>query len=78
MAIGQEARLSAELEFYASHKAEWLKQSSGKYVVVKGNQVLDFYSNFEEAYRAAVAVWGIDTDFLVKQIVEQEPAFFVF
>jgi len=78
MATGEQARLAAELEFYALHKREWLTQHPGKYVVVKDKTVLDFYPTFEIAFRAGVGAWGLETDFLVKQVVDHEPVFFVF
>ena len=78
MAATQETRLARELEVYALHKNEWLKGHSGRYVVIKGNEVLNFYPTFEAAYSAGALAWGINTDFLVKQIVEHEPVFFVF
>jgi hypothetical protein len=78
MAAGEQARLAAELGFYALHKSEWLKEHHGKYVVIRDTNLLDFYPTFEAAYRAGANEWGINTDFLVKQIVEHEPVFFVF
>lgn len=74
----QQARLAVELEYYAQHKAEWLAHKAGHYVVVKDETPLGFYPNFEAAYRAGAATYGLNTDFLVKQILEHEPVFFVF
>jgi hypothetical protein len=78
MAATEQARLAAELQVYALHKNEWLKDYPGRYVVIKGDEVLNFYPTFEAAYSAGAGAWGINTDFLVKQIVEHEPVFFVF
>ena len=78
MAADQEARLAVELEYYAQHKAEWLVLKTGHYVVIKDRQPLGFYPTFETAYRAGAATYGLKTDFLVKQILEHEPIFFVF
>jgi hypothetical protein len=78
MSVRERAGLDRELAYYAQHKQEWLVRESGKYVVIKENSVLGFYRNFEAAYRAGATTYGIDTDFLVKQIVEQEPVFFLF
>jgi hypothetical protein len=47
-------------------------------VVIKNKDVLGFYPNFQEAYTAGATKYGLDEDFLVKQIVEREPVFFVF
>jgi len=74
----EQSRLAEELAFYARHKSEWLAGYPGKYVVIRGTEIIGFYSSFEEAYRAGASAFGIDTDFLVKQIVEHEPVFFVF
>jgi hypothetical protein len=78
MATEEQTRLASELHFYALHKQEWLREHPGEHVVIKDNTVLDFYPSFEAAYRAGASTWGIDTDFLVKQILEHEPVFFVF
>ncbi len=72
------SRLAVELDFFARHKAEWLTRKTGQYVVIKDTKRLGFYSSFEAAYRAGAANYGLNTDFLVKQILEHEPAFFVF
>jgi hypothetical protein len=78
VAANQETRLAEELEYFAAHKAEWLAHKTGLYAVVKDSGLLGFYPNFEAAYRAGAATYGLDTDFLVKQIAEHEPVFFVF
>jgi hypothetical protein len=78
MATNQQARLAAELEYYVQHKAEWLAHRTGLYVVIKDTGLLGFYPNFEAAYRAGAATYGLSADFLVKQILEHEPVFFVF
>ena len=78
MATTEQERLAGEIGVYALHKAEWLKQHPGQYVVIKDKTILDFYPSFEAAYRAGAATWGINTDFLVKQVLEHEPVFFVF
>jgi len=71
-------RLAPELEYYAQHKPEWLVRQSGNYVVVKDRSLLGFYPTFEAAYRAGASTYGPNTDFLVKQVLEHEPVFFVF
>jgi hypothetical protein len=78
MSANQQVRLAVELEYFARHKAEWLAHKTGLYVVVKDNGLLGFYPNFEAAYRAGADTYGLSTDFLVKQILEHEPVFFVF
>jgi hypothetical protein len=78
MAATPQIRLSAETGLYETHKAEWLKSHRDQFVVVKGTEVLGFFTNFHEAYYTGVENYGINTDFLVKRIVPQEPVFVVF
>jgi len=70
-------RLAAELEYFSQHRAEWLTHKNGQYVVIKASAPLGFYQTFEAAYRAGAETYGLETDFLVKQILEYEPVFFV-
>jgi hypothetical protein len=77
MAADQQARLAIELGYYAQHAPEWVAQRAGEYVVIKNSEVLGFYPDFEAAYRAGAGTYGTETDFLVKQILEYEPVFFV-
>lgn len=78
MATAPPARLSAETELYEARKGEWLKSHRDEFVVVKGSDLLGFFTDFHDAYRAGVEKYGIDTDFLVKRVVPQEPIFVVF
>ena len=78
MSAEEQSRLAGELDYYELHKHDWLREHSGDYVVLKGNSVLGFYTAFEAAYRAGATSFGIGEDFLVKQILEHDPVFFVF
>jgi hypothetical protein len=77
MATDQQARLAVELKYFSQSKAEWLAHKTGQYVVIKDSTPLGFYQTFEAAHRAGARAFGIETDFLVKQILEYEPVFFV-
>ena len=78
MAGKKKARLKVELDYYSRHKTEWLAHKTGTYVVIKEENPLGFYPNFESAYRAGAAAYGLETDFLVKQVLEHEPVFFAY
>ena len=71
-------RLSVELDLYETHKAEWLNNHGGEFVVIKDKSPLGFFPEFQAAYRAGVEQYGMDADFLVKRVVAQEPVFSVF
>ena len=78
MAAGEQTRLSAELVYFESHKNEWLSSNRGRYVVIKDQSTLGFFDSFEAAYRAGALEWGVDTDFLVRKVVEHEPIFVLY
>ena len=71
-------RLDSETQLYETHKHEWLQNHPGEFVVIRGSVPLGFFADFHDAYRAGVERYGLDTDFLVKRIVAQEPVFLVF
>lgn len=78
MSTAPPTRLSAETELYEAHKREWLQSHRGKFVVIKDTALLGFFTDFHDAYSAGVAKYGMETDFLVKRVVPQEPVFVVF
>ena len=71
-------RLAIESALYEAKKSEWLQSHRDEFAVVKGKDLLGFFSSFHEAYSAGVEKYGINTDFLVKRVVPQEPLFEVF
>ena len=74
----EQDRLAVELEFYAAHKAEFLKRYSGEYVVIQGTTILGFFQSWEHAFRSGVEAFGVREDFLVRQVLAREPVYFVF
>ncbi len=78
MGTAAPSRLTVETELYETHKAEWLQSHRDQFVVVKGTDLLGFFVEFHDAYYAGVEKYGINTDFLVKRVVPQEPVFVVF
>lgn len=72
-----DSRLAIELDLYDLRKNEWLKHHCEEYVVIKNTEVLGFYPEFKDAYTAGVRKWGV-TDFLVKQVLANDPVFWVF
>lgn len=77
MSPGEDNRLEHELRHYETLKSELLRDSEGKYVVIKGNTVAGVFDSFESGYLAGHERFG-DTDFLVKQILSQDPVFVLY
>ena len=76
--MSPEYRLEKELGVFELHKKEWLRSNPGDFVVVAGANVVGFYSDFESAFKAGLGVLGLGTDFLVKQVLAEEPAYIIF
>jgi len=59
-----------ELAVFAQHRAEWLTDHEGQFVLIKGTEY-SFYSSDDEAYRAGVDKYG-DVDVLIKQVLSED------
>jgi hypothetical protein len=78
MAHKRKDSLAEELSLYESHKSEWLKSHSGKFVLISHKTPAGFYSSYEMAFEVGLEKFGINSDFLIKQVVEQEPVFVIY
>jgi hypothetical protein len=54
------------------------REPFGKYVVAQDANLLGFYDSFESAFKAGVKAFGVRRDFLVKQVLAEEPVYFIF
>jgi hypothetical protein len=78
MAAANPTRLSSELALFEEYKSQWLQKHRGKYAVIKDSELVGFFVDFHDAYRAGVEKFGMNTDFLVKRLADQEPVFVIF
>jgi Family of unknown function (DUF5678) len=69
--------LEAELRLFEERRPEWARAHLGKFVVIQDEDVLNFFDQYEEAYRAAVKKYGLKRNFLIKQVWKDEPVYFV-
>lgn len=67
--------LEKELETYNSKLPE-LKENEGKFVLIRGDIVVDFFSSYEDAMKRGYKEFGLEP-FLVKQIHAVEQAQFI-
>ncbi|HIH50686.1 MAG: hypothetical protein ABSE71_03480 [Candidatus Micrarchaeaceae archaeon] len=63
--------LEEELKTYAEKKQELVRQSNGKYVLIKGKQVIGVYESENDAIKIGIEKFG-NVPFLVKKIEEVE------
>ncbi len=67
--------LERELETYAK-KLQTMKDQEGKFVLIHGDDVIDFFSTYEDAIKAGYQNYKLEP-FLVKQVHATEPVFFI-
>jgi hypothetical protein len=49
------------------------RETFGRIRCSPGEEVLGFYASFESAFKAGVKAFGVQRDFLVKQVLAREP-----
>lgn len=67
--------LEKELATY-KEKLPLLKEHEGKFVLIQGDVVADFFSTYEDAIKAGYQQFKLQP-FLVKQVLTSEPVFFI-
>jgi hypothetical protein len=65
--------LAEEVRTFDAHLAGWADRE-GQFVLIKGSDILGFYSSYDEALAAGYDRLG-DGPFLVKQIILHEPVY---
>lgn len=63
--------LKQELDTYYKNKQELLGKYNGKYVLIKGNEIVDAYDTQKDAVKIGLDKFG-NTPFLVKKVEEVE------
>lgn len=64
--------LEKELNFFESKRAEWLEKYKDKFVLVKGEELIDVFVSLEDAYKEGVQRYG-NEPFFIKRVTETEP-----
>ena len=67
--------LEKELATYRAKLPE-LTQHEGKFALIHGEQIVDFFSTYEDAIKSGYQKYKLDP-FLVKQVRATEPVFFI-
>jgi hypothetical protein len=70
--------LGQELAFYEAHKSEWLENHENQFVVVSGDRVAGFFNDYESAWDSGTKAFGLQASFLIKQICQHEPVYFLY
>lgn len=65
--MAEHAPLVEERNFYEQHLSEWLEDHVGKFVLVKGHEVVGFYDTADNALSEGARRFGI-SPFLVRRV----------
>lgn len=69
--------LERELAFFESHRLEWAKEHSGKFVAIQDETATDFSDEWEDALRAGLKAFGHERPFLVKEVLEKDRVIYI-
>lgn len=64
--------LAKELEYFKSHLDELMAHSPGQFALIKDDELLGTFSEFDDAFKHGVDTLG-NVPFLVRKISEIEP-----
>ena len=70
-------KLNREYQAYMAKREELLAKHEGKFVLFKGNDLIDIFASYEDALKEGLRKFG-NTPFLVKQIQREEEVNFFY
>jgi len=68
--------LEKELAVFQQKLPEFLAEHSGQYVLIHGDEVVDFFMSYEDAIKAGYSRFGLES-FLVKHVEVVEQVHFI-
>lgn len=66
--MSEQNGLNREAEIFDRHVDEWRRTHLGKFVLIKGADIIGFFASLDAAFRAGTEQFGLEP-FFVKQIV---------
>jgi hypothetical protein len=61
-------KLQVERRVFDDHVEEWRSSHSGQFVLIKNEDVIDFFGSLEEAFKKGISLYGMN-DFFIEQIL---------
>jgi hypothetical protein len=69
---------SRELTVFEQHRKEWSRSHPGEYVVIQDDVIAEgFFKSYADAFKGGLQKFGVRREFLVKQVWNTEPVYFV-
>ena len=72
-----ELKLKMEYETYKANREDLLAKNEGKYVLIRGVEIIEVYTSYEDALKEGLKKFG-NVPFLVKQIQREDEVNFFF
>ncbi len=68
--------LEQEVAYFEANRTRWLTEHAGKFVLIKGSELVGAFDTPENAYTAGLEHFG-NTEFLIKQVLPSDPVIHV-
>lgn len=65
-----------DIEFYKADSEKLMKDYPNMFILIKDRKVFGSFSNFQDAHKKALELFGVD-DVLIVQMTEQQPLNFL-
>ncbi len=75
-AMRTDGRLPQEIETYYTHKPRLLEEAEGKYVLIKGEQIVGIYATEKEAFEEGLRRFRM-TGYLARKIHQGEKMIYI-
>jgi hypothetical protein len=72
------ALLEVEYKVYLGRRNEFIRNHCHKFVLIKGEKVVDFYPTYEEALTAGLKQFGCSACFFIKKVCKKEEKYLVY
>ena len=70
-------KLKEEYDAYQVHKEELVAKHNGKFVLIKGREIIDIFSSYDDALKEGIKRFG-NVPFLINGIQSEEEVNFFF
>lgn len=70
--------LAKETKVFQDHRKEWLRDHAGAYVTIQDEEVAGFFESYSDAFTAGLMRFGTSRNFLIQQVWQTDPVYFVF
>jgi hypothetical protein len=70
-------QFSRELGVFEEHRQEWSRSNPGRFVAIQGEDIAGFFATYADALRAGLKRFGVHHEFLIKQVWQIEPVYYI-